>query len=183
MSTVVSLWLPVRDTDEAAIEAGCTPDVFRFRVPAGADTALQRDLKKLTDLNIRELHLVINSRKPYKSSYLNSLSKAVGDMYNEWADVDVDDDDEDEEDDEEEEEDGDDDEEEEDDAPPPKKAKAGPAGPALPVVKKLDAEAILKPELNLSRPNGVPTRVPAFCARPGESFITIFVTQHGDEEE
>ena len=85
-STVLSLWLPVRDTDEDAIEAGASPDVFRVRIPHGDSTQFQRDVTKLAEQNIRELHLEINKRKSYPKSlgFLNSISKEIGTLYNDW---------------------------------------------------------------------------------------------------
>jgi hypothetical protein len=83
-STVLSLWLPPRDTDEDAIEAGAVPDIFRVRVPhqpaeeGGELTRLQRDVIALAQQDVRELHLIINKHKPYGKAHahLNSLSKA-----------------------------------------------------------------------------------------------------------
>lgn len=197
-STVLSLWLPVRDTDEAAIEAGAIPDIFRVRVPHAAQggeelTQLQKDVIKLADTNVRELHLIINKKKPYhkSSSHLNSLSKEISTMYNEWAEDDADgdsmedDDEEDEEDDDEDDdkEEDEEDEDEEDDKenvpPPAKKARPAAAEYAIPSVTSLkDATGLaLASHLNVSRPNGEPQRVEPYIGSANEHFVVVYITQ------
>ena len=115
-STVLSLWLPARDADEDAVEAGAVPDIFRVRVPhqpeveGGELTRFQKDVVALAQQDVRELHLVINKHKPYGKAHahLNSLSKAscrfekrcrthalaltlpaqeISTLYNEWAEM------------------------------------------------------------------------------------------------
>jgi hypothetical protein len=190
-STVLSLSLPVRDTDEAAVEAGAPPDLFRIRVPharaeGGELTKLQLNAIKLAELNVREVHLPINKRFKYPKplGYLNSLSNSISTLYNEWAeqDADVEDDDDDEE--EEEEEEEDDDESADDDAsedassPPAKKTKTAhsTAPYEMPCVTEL-TPAVLAAHLNLARPAGAEdaTRVDPYVSAPDEHFVVVHV--------
>ena len=193
-STVLSLWLPVRETDEAAIEAGAAPDVFRVRVPHAAPkggelTQLQKDVARMAEEGVREVHLVINKsfKYPKQLAYLNTMSRAVACAYNEWADADADveeeeDDDDDEEEDKDDEEDDDEDEEEDDGPtqPPAKKAKpaAAPATRAyeVPCATTL-TPALFAAHLNVTRPCGEPVRAAPFAAVRGEHFVTVFVSQ------
>jgi len=173
-STVLSLWLPVRDSDEAAMEAGATPDVFRVRVPHTGDalTQLQKDVIRLAEENVREMNLIINKKKAYKkeSDHLNTLSRAVGDMYNEW-DAEGGDEDE-------------DDEEESDfSEDEPRRKKRKPAGHGaqpyeIPTVTELDKDVVLATHLNRVRPFGKPVRMkPYQTTDPRENYVVVFVTQ------
>ena len=190
-STVLSLWLPVRDSDEAAIESGAVPDIYRIRVPhapaAGTElTQLQKVVIKMADANVREVHLVINKSFDYPKhqNYLNTLSRAVSSMYNEWADADADvdasagdEEEEDESDDsseEDEEEEDDDDESEEE--PPPKKTKVV-LPYSMPTATVLTAGTVLAPHLNLTRPGGEPARIEPYSPAAGEHYVVVHVTQ------
>ena len=140
--TVLSIWLPVREGDEAAIEAGATPDVFRIRVPHALEvgtnelTPLQAAVVKMARLGHTEVHLPINSANkfPKENKHLNVLAKVrvraskrrvaspvtpsqeIGGLYNEWSEMAVDADEvEDEADEEDEEEEDEEDEEDDDD--------------------------------------------------------------------
>ena len=187
--TVLSLWLPARDTDEDAIEAGAIPDLFRVRIPRGELTQFQKDVTRLAELNIREVHLQINKRKPYSKSlgYLNSLSKEISTLYNDWseqdADVEEEEDDEDEEDEDEEEDDDEEETEEGEIKPPAKRPRVEPPPYEIPTVVSLKsaARAVLAPHLNVSREDGEPTSVKPYAEGSDEHFVTVCVTQEDDD--
>jgi hypothetical protein len=182
-STVLSLWLPIRENDEAAIDAGATPDIFRIRVPHtdSAPTQLQKDVMKLAELGCRELHLLINKKKPYKKDcdYLNTLSKAIGSMYNDWADEDNS------EEDDPAESEGSDFSDDERDQKRPKKtvSDADRALYVMPVVTSLTKEEVLATHLNRVRPYGEPVRTkPYQTMDEHEHFVVVFVTHDSVNE-
>jgi hypothetical protein len=191
--TVLSLWLPARDTDEDAIEAGAIPDLFRVRIPRGETTQFQKDVTRLADSNIREVHLQINKRKPYSKnlSFLNSLSKEVSTMYNDWSEQDADVEEEEEEDEEDDDEEEDEEEEDEDEEeteegeikPPAKRPRVEPPPYEIPIVLSLKSQArsVLAPHLNVSREDGEPTSVRPYAEGVNEHFVTVFVTQEDED--